>query len=150
MIRAFGTLKYCAAAAHQDLGTLGAEYAALLLPAAPDAINGILGDHCPLVVFQTGSGTQPNMRPYDFISNRAIEVAGGEMGSKSPVHPNDHVNKAQSSNDTFPTAMHIAAVQEIHEQQIGRASCREKVERTAIAVAVTRNRAGKCAAVYDI
>lgn len=116
MIRAFGTLKYCAAAVNQDLGTLDAEIADLILQAAQEVIDGKLDDHFPLVVFQTGSGTQTNMNTNEVISNRAIEIAGGEMGSKSPVHPNDHVNKAQSSNDTFPTAMHIAAVQEIHEQ----------------------------------
>lgn len=115
MIRAFGTLKYCAAAVNKDLGTLDANVADLILQAAQEVIDGKLDDHFPLVVFQTGSGTQTNMNTNEVISNRAIEIAGGEMGSKAPVHPNDHVNKAQSSNDTFPTAMHIAAVQEIHE-----------------------------------
>lgn len=113
MIRALGTLKYCAAQVNKDLGALSPELADLILAAAQEVIDGKLDDHFPLVVFQTGSGTQTNMNTNEVISNRAIEMAGGVMGSKAPVHPNDHVNKAQSSNDTFPTAMHIAAVQEI-------------------------------------
>lgn len=116
MIRAFGTLKLAAAAVNRDLGTLDEEVAALVIKAAQEVIDGKLDEHFPLVVFQTGSGTQTNMNTNEVISNRAIELAGGEMGSKSPVHPNDHVNKAQSSNDTFPTAMHIAAVGEIHRR----------------------------------
>lgn len=115
MIRALGTLKYCAAQVNKDLGALSPEIADLILAAAQEVIDGKHDAHFPLVVFQTGSGTQTNMNANEVISNRAIEMAGGEMGSKKPVHPNDHVNKAQSSNDTFPTAMHIAAVQEITE-----------------------------------
>lgn len=113
MIRALGTLKYAAAAVNHELGGLDKELTDLILAAAQEVIDGKLDDHFPLVVFQTGSGTQSNMNTNEVISNRAIEMAGGTMGSKSPVHPNDHVNKAQSSNDTFPTGMHIAAVQEI-------------------------------------
>lgn len=113
MIRALGTLKYAAAAVNFELGDLDKSLTDLILAAAQEVIDGELDDHFPLVVFQTGSGTQSNMNTNEVISNRGIELAGGEMGSKSPVHPNDHVNKAQSSNDTFPTAMHIAAVQEL-------------------------------------
>lgn len=115
MIRALGTLKFAAAAVNKDLGTLDADKAELICKAAQEVIDGKLDDHFPLVVFQTGSGTQTNMNTNEVISNRAIEMAGGTMGTKSPIHPNDHVNKAQSSNDSFPTAMHIAAVQQIRE-----------------------------------
>ncbi len=90
----------------------------LILTAADEVIDGQLDDHFPLVVWQTGSGTQSNMNSNEVISNRAIEIAGGQMGSKKPVHPNDDVNKAQSSNDTFPTAMHIAAVEQVHKRLI--------------------------------
>ncbi|TVQ96662.1 MAG: class II fumarate hydratase [Deltaproteobacteria bacterium] len=115
MIRAFGILKYAAADVNAALGALPEDKAALIRQAAREVIDGKLDDHFPLVVFQTGSGTQTNMNTNEVISNRAIELAGGEMGSKKPIHPNDDVNKAQSSNDTFPTAMHIAAVCEIRE-----------------------------------
>ena len=115
MIRAMGTLKFAAASVNYELGGLKKEQTDLILAAAQEVIDGKLDDHFPLVVFQTGSGTQTNMNTNEVISNRAIEMAGGEMGSKTPVHPNDHVNKAQSSNDTFPTAMHIAAVQELNQ-----------------------------------
>ena len=115
MIKALGTLKHAAASVNRDLGQLDDEVAQLILRAAQEVIDGKLDDHFPLVVFQTGSGTQTNMNTNEVISNRAIELAGGEMGSKKPVHPNDHVNKGQSSNDTFPTAMHIAAVCELNE-----------------------------------
>jgi len=111
-----GILKKGAAEANRDLGELPADVAELIVQAAQEVIDGKLNDHFPLVVFQTGSGTQSNMNANEVISNRAIEIAGGEMGSKKPVHPNDHVNRGQSSNDTFPTAMHIAVVQELHEQ----------------------------------
>lgn len=114
MIRALGTLKHAAASVNMDLGALDPTVGKLILAAAQEVIDGKLDAHFPLVVFQTGSGTQTNMNTNEVISNRAIEMAGGEMGSKKPVHPNDHVNKAQSSNDTFPTGMHIAAVQEIN------------------------------------
>jgi fumarate hydratase class II len=110
MIWAFGILKKAAAQANAELGLLDAEKAALIVKAADEVIAGGLDAHFPLVVWQTGSGTQSNMNVNEVISNRAIELAGGKMGSKRPVHPNDDVNKAQSSNDTFPTAMHIAAL----------------------------------------
>ncbi|MBI9070570.1 MAG: class II fumarate hydratase [Melioribacteraceae bacterium] len=118
LIRALGILKKAAALTNKELGTLSAEKADLISKAADEVIEGKLDDHFPLVVWQTGSGTQTNMNSNEVISNRAIEIAGGEMGSKKPVHPNDDVNKAQSSNDTFPTAMHIAAVEEIYRRLI--------------------------------
>jgi fumarate hydratase class II len=118
MIRALGILKKAAALANKDLGILSIEKADLIVKAADEVIEGKLDDHFPLVVWQTGSGTQTNMNTNEVISNRAIEIAGGELGSKTPIHPNDDVNKAQSSNDTFPTAMHIAAVEEIHRRLI--------------------------------
>ena len=114
--QSLGILKKCAALANGELGQLPAETVALISQAADEVIAGRLDDHFPLVVFQTGSGTQSNMNANEVISNRAIEIAGGEMGSKKPVHPNDDVNRGQSSNDTFPTAMHIAAVQVIHDR----------------------------------
>ncbi|WP_027482210.1 class II fumarate hydratase [Deinococcus pimensis] len=114
VIRALGILKKGAAQANADLGELPRDIADLITRAADEVIAGALDDHFPLVVFQTGSGTQSNMNANEVISNRAIELAGGEMGSKKPVHPNDHVNRGQSSNDTFPTAMHIAVVEELH------------------------------------
>ena len=113
MVRALGTLKKAAALANAELGELPQDIADLIARAADEVIEGKLDDHFPLVVFQTGSGTQSNMNANEVISNRAIELAGGVMGSKTPVHPNDHVNRGQSSNDTFPTAMHIAVVQEL-------------------------------------
>lgn len=113
LIRAFGILKKAAAITNQELGILPAEKAELIIKAADEVIDGKLDGHFPLVVWQTGSGTQTNMNVNEVISNRAIEMAGGVMGSKKPIHPNDDVNKAQSSNDTFPTAMHIAAVEEV-------------------------------------
>ncbi len=113
MIRALGTLKRAAAEVNGDLEMLPRETADLIAAAAQEVIDGKLDDHFPLVVFQTGSGTQTNMNSNEVIANRAIEMAGGELGSKTPVHPNDHVNRGQSSNDTFPTAMHIAAVTEV-------------------------------------
>ena len=113
MIRALGILKKAAALTNKALGTLPAEKADLIVQAADEVIEGKLDDHFPLVVWQTGSGTQTNMNSNEVIANRAIELAGGELGSKKPVHPNDDVNKAQSSNDTFPTGMHIAAVEQI-------------------------------------
>ena len=114
VIRALGILKKAAALANGELGQLPAEKVKLVTAAADEVIAGSLDDHFPLVVFQTGSGTQSNMNANEVISNRAIEMAGGVMGSKKPVHPNDDVNRGQSSNDTFPTAMHIAAVEVIH------------------------------------
>ncbi|CAN5862094.1 class II fumarate hydratase [soil metagenome] len=116
VVRAFGLLKKGAAQANADLGELPQDKADLIVRAADEVIAGKLNEHFPLVVFQTGSGTQSNMNANEVISNRAIELAGGELGSKTPVHPNDHVNRGQSSNDTFPTAMHIAVVEELHRQ----------------------------------
>ena len=121
MIRALGVLKKAAAMANRELRLLTHEKADLIETAAQEVIDGKLDDHFPLVVWQTGSGTQTNMNANEVISNRAIEMAGGEMGSKNPVHPNDDVNKAQSSNDTFPTAMHIAAAEQIVLHLIPRA-----------------------------
>jgi fumarate hydratase class II len=118
MIRALGILKKAAALTNRELGLLPAEKADLIVRAADEVIAGKLDAHFPLSVWQTGSGTQTNMNANEVISNRAIELAGGEMGSKKPIHPNDDVNKAQSSNDTFPTAMHIAAVEQIHHALI--------------------------------
>jgi fumarate hydratase class II len=109
VIRAFGILKKGAALVNAEAGRLPDEKADLIVKAADEVIDGTLGEHFPLYVWQTGSGTQSNMNANEVISNRAIELAGGEMGTKSPVHPNDDVNMSQSSNDTFPTAMHIAA-----------------------------------------
>ncbi|MBE9170257.1 class II fumarate hydratase [Pleurocapsales cyanobacterium LEGE 06147] len=118
LIRALGILKKAAAAVNQELGKLPAEKAKLIIQAAEEVISGKLDDHFPLRVWQTGSGTQTNMNANEVIANRAIELAGGVLGSKDPIHPNDHVNMSQSSNDTFPTAMHIAAVEEIDHQLI--------------------------------
>jgi fumarate hydratase, class II len=112
LIRAFAILKKAAALVNQDLGKLPPEKAHLISQAADEVISGKLNDHFPLRIWQTGSGTQTNMNVNEVISNRAIEIAGGEMGSKKPIHPNDDVNMSQSSNDTFPTAMHIAAAAE--------------------------------------
>ncbi len=113
LIRAFGVLKQAAAVVNRDLGKLDADRAGWITQAAEEVIEGALDDHFPLRIWQTGSGTQTNMNANEVISNRAIELAGGEPGSKKPVHPNDHVNMSQSSNDTFPTAMHIAAAERI-------------------------------------
>ena len=118
LIRALGILKKAAALTNKGLGILPEEKADLIVKAADEVIEGKLDDNFPLVVWQTGSGTQTNMNANEVISNRAIELAGGQVGSKKPIHPNDDVNKAQSSNDTFPTAMHIAAVEEIHRRLI--------------------------------
>ena len=113
MIRAFGILKKAAALVNGDLHTLTPGQVQLIVSAADEVIEGRLDDHFPLFVWQTGSGTQTNMNANEVISNRAIEMAGGVMGSKKPIHPNDHVNRGQSSNDTFPTAMHIAAAEQV-------------------------------------
>jgi len=120
IIHAFGILKKAAALANFRLGLLDAEKRDLIVRAADEVIAGKLADHFPLVVWQTGSGTQSNMNVNEVISNRAIEMAGGVMGSKKPIHPNDHVNMSQSSNDTYPTAMHIAAVEAIEGYLIPR------------------------------
>src|SRR5437867_6091765 len=109
IVRAFGILKKACALVNLDLGKVRPDKAELIVRAADEVIEGKLDDHFPLYVWQTGSGTQSNMNANEVISNRAIEIAGGEQGSKKPIHPNDDVNLSQSSNDTFPTAMHIAA-----------------------------------------
>ncbi len=116
MIRALGVLKKAAALTNGDLGTLSKDQVDLIVRAADEVIDGRLDAHFPLFVWQTGSGTQTNMNVNEVISNRAIEMAGGVVGSKKPIHPNDHVNRGQSSNDTFPTAMHIAAAEEVVHQ----------------------------------
>jgi fumarate hydratase class II len=113
VIRALGIVKKAAAEANIALGKLDPKLGEVIVRAAEEVIEGKLDDHFPLVVWQTGSGTQSNMNANEVISNRAIEMLGGEMGSKKPIHPNDHVNMSQSSNDTYPTAMHIAAAEQI-------------------------------------
>jgi fumarate hydratase, class II len=118
LIRAFGILKKAAALVNQDLGKLPPEKTKLIVKAADEVIAGKLDEHFPLRIWQTGSGTQTNMNANEVISNRAIELAGGALGSKKPVHPNDDVNMSQSSNDTFPTAMHIAAATRVAENLI--------------------------------
>ena len=118
IIRALGVLKKACALANVELGALDKNICDLIARAADEVIEGKLDGHFPLVVWQTGSGTQTNMNTNEVISNRAIEIAGGKLGSKDPVHPNDHVNMSQSSNDTFPTAMHISAAESIYHQLI--------------------------------
>lgn len=113
LIRAFGILKKCAALANGELGQLPEEKVDLIVRAAQEVIDGKLDQEFPLVVFQTGSGTQTNMNANEVIANRAIQLAGGTVGSKKPVHPNDDVNRSQSSNDTFPTVMHVATVEQL-------------------------------------
>ncbi|MEO1473639.1 MAG: class II fumarate hydratase [Pseudomonadota bacterium] len=113
IVRALGIVKKAAAEANMALGKLDPKLGDAIITAAQEVIEGKLDDHFPLVVWQTGSGTQSNMNANEVIANRAIEILGGEIGSKSPVHPNDHCNMSQSSNDTFPTAMHIACAEEI-------------------------------------
>ncbi|NIJ41025.1 fumarate hydratase class II [Parvibaculum indicum] len=112
VVRALGIVKRACAEANMELGRLDPELGKTIVAAAQEVIDGKLNDHFPLVVWQTGSGTQSNMNSNEVISNRAIEMLGGEKGSKKPVHPNDHVNMSQSSNDTYPTAMHIACAEE--------------------------------------
>jgi fumarate hydratase, class II len=116
VVRALALLKKAAAMVNADLGVLDRRLADLIVAAADEILDGTLDEHFPLFVWQTGSGTQTNMNVNEVISNRAIEIAGGELGSKVPVHPNDHVNMSQSSNDTFPTAMHVAAAQQLVER----------------------------------
>lgn len=116
IIRALGIVKRAAAETNMAMGRLDPKIGETVVKAAQEVIEGKLDAHFPLVVWQTGSGTQSNMNANEVISNRAIEMLGGEMGSKKPVHPNDHVNMSQSSNDTFPTAMHIACAEEIHHR----------------------------------
>ena len=116
IVRALGIVKRAAAETNMELGRLDPALGKAIVAAAQEVIDGKLSDHFPLVVWQTGSGTQSNMNANEVISNRAIEMLGGVMGSKKPVHPNDHVNMSQSSNDTYPTAMHIACAEEIHHR----------------------------------
>ncbi|HEY5827060.1 MAG TPA: class II fumarate hydratase [Hyphomicrobiaceae bacterium] len=116
IIRALGIVKRAAAEANMGLGRLDPKLGQAIVAAAQEVIDGKLDEHFPLVVWQTGSGTQSNMNANEVVSNRAIEMLGGVMGSKKPVHPNDHVNMSQSSNDTYPTAMHIACAEEIHHR----------------------------------
>ena len=116
VVRALGIVKRAAAEANSELGRLPADLCKVIVAAAQEVIDGKLDAHFPLAVWQTGSGTQSNMNANEVISNRAIEMMGGVMGSKKPVHPNDHVNMSQSSNDTYPTAMHIACAEEIHHR----------------------------------
>ncbi|WP_370234715.1 MULTISPECIES: class II fumarate hydratase [Henriciella] len=118
IIRALGIVKKAAAQANMDLGKMDPELGKVIVDAAEEVIAGKLNDHFPLVVWQTGSGTQSNMNANEVISNRAIEMLDGEMGTKKPVHPNDHCNMSQSSNDTFPTAMHIACAEEVTHRLI--------------------------------
>ena len=118
IVRALGVVKRAAAETNMALGHLDKKLGATIIAAAQEVIDGKLDAHFPLSVWQTGSGTQSNMNANEVISNRAIEMLGGEMGSKKPVHPNDHVNMSQSSNDTYPTAMHIACAEEIHHHLI--------------------------------
>ncbi|MCC7490991.1 MAG: class II fumarate hydratase [Fimbriimonadaceae bacterium] len=118
IIYGMGILKQAAAIVNRELGQLDPAVADLIVAAADEVVDGRLDEHFPLVVWQTGSGTQSNMNANEVISNRAIEMAGGELGSKKPVHPNDHVNRGQSSNDTFPAAMHIAAVRQVTDRLI--------------------------------
>ena len=118
IVRALGIVKRAAAEANMELGKLDKALGETIVKAAQEVIDGKLDAHFPLVVWQTGSGTQSNMNANEVISNRAIEMLGGDMGSKKPVHPNDHVNMSQSSNDTFPTAMHIACAEEVHHRLI--------------------------------
>ncbi|MCC6920069.1 MAG: class II fumarate hydratase, partial [Alphaproteobacteria bacterium] len=113
VVRALGIVKRAAAETNMALKRLDRKIGQAVVKAAQEVIDGKLNDHFPLVVWQTGSGTQSNMNANEVISNRAIEMLGGEMGSKKPVHPNDHVNMSQSSNDTYPTAMHIAAAEQV-------------------------------------
>src|SRR6266699_437040 len=113
IVRALAIVKLAAAETNRELGLIDQRRAGAIIRAAREVIDGKLDDHFPLVVWQTGSGTQTNMNLNEVIANRANELLGGELGAKEPVHPNDHVNMSQSSNDSFPTAMHIAAAQRI-------------------------------------
>jgi fumarate hydratase, class II len=132
LIRAFGILKKACALVNQDLGKLPADKAKLIAQAADEVISGQLNEQFPLRIWQTGSGTQTNMNVNEVISNRGIEMAGGEMGSKKPIHPNDHVNMSQSSNDTFPAAMHIAAAERVKKALIpALKTVQEAIERKA-------------------
>src|SRR5689334_5443139 len=118
VIRALGVVKKCSALANRELGVLSEDVSALIVAAAQEVIDGKWDSEFPLVVFQTGSGTQSNMNANEVIANRAIQLAGGIIGSKQPVHPNDDVNRSQSSNDAFPTVMHIATVEQAESKLI--------------------------------
>src|SRR3990172_6243560 len=118
LIRALGVQKKAAALTNMELKSLDKKIGEAIIQAAEEVMDGSLNGHFPLVVWQTGSGTQTNMNINEVVANRAIEIMDGRIGSKSPVHPNDHVNLGQSSNDTFPTAMHIAAVEQLHHELI--------------------------------
>ena len=136
IIRAIGILKEASALVNADLGKLDAHRAELIARAAREVREGLLDDHFPLRVWQTGSGTQTNMNANEVIANRAIELDGGELGSKTPVHPNDHVNMSQSSNDTFPTAMHVAVAEElVHRLEPAVRALREALDEKATAFA---------------
>lgn len=134
-IKAFGLLKKCAALANGELGLLPADKVQLIVQAADEVIAGQWDEEFPLVVFQTGSGTQSNMNANEVIANRAIQLAGGVIGSKTPIHPNDDVNRCQSSNDTFPTAMHIATVEQLDLLLAAVATLRDTLDRKAAAFA---------------
>ncbi len=143
VIRAFGILKRAAAEVNRDLKKLPEDKARLIVQAADEVISGALDEEFPLRIWQTGSGTQTNMNANEVISNRAIELAGGVLGSKKPVHPNDDVNMSQSSNDTFPTAMHVAAAEELHRDlipsvRILRAALQKKADEFADIVKIGR------------
>ena len=125
-IRALGTIKQAVAQVNADLGLLEPELAEAISAAAQEVIDGTLDDHFPLRIWQTGSGTQTNMNVNEVIANRAIEMLGGEMGSKHPIHPNDHVNKSQSTNDVFPTSIHLAMVRQIQTHLLPRVSTLRK------------------------
>lgn len=132
LIRAFGVLKKAAAQVNERLGILPSDKKELIVQAAEEVIEGALADHFPLAVWQTGSGTQTNMNVNEVLANRANELAGGVRGAKQPIHPNDHVNMSQSSNDTFPTAMHMAGAAALHEQLVPAvAAVAERIEALA-------------------
>merc|ERR1719188_2459348 len=116
VIHAFGVLKKCCAMYNRDAGLLSKDFATEMIQACDEVAKGVHDDMFPLVIFQTGSGTQSNMNVNEVVANRANQLKGTALGSQKPVHPNDHVNMGQSSNDSFPTAMHIAAVDEIHKR----------------------------------
>merc|ERR1719316_2644233 len=134
VIHAFGVLKKCCAMYNLQAGLLSADFAQEMIQACDEVKRGVHDDQFPLVIFQTGSGTQTNMNVNEVISNRANQLKGSALGSQKPVHPNDHVNMGQSSNDSFPTAMHIAAVDEIHKrllpglQRLGNALQQKSIE----------------------
>ena len=143
VIRAFGLVKQASARANADLGVLPKDKAELIARAAQEVIDGKWDDEFPLVVFQTGSGTQSNMNANEVIANRAIQLAGGTVGSKKPVHPNDDVNRSQSSNDAFPAVMHVATVEELERALL---PARRAAARHARRARRTRSRTSSCSA----